>query len=871
MAQGDPNSTIPVEQPIYQREANPRLVSVDARATPQDFGSGIAQGLDSFGKGLSDFSNQIQEVSQKRDSLFAQQIATKAEVDWRQNLSQAQTAFTLDPSQGTNYADTYKQQFNAYQEQVLQNNPNLTPNAKNEVTARLNNVGATMFDDALRLQAKASTDWSVQSFQNSAQNLDTIAADPTSKVTLNQDGTVNSSFDSVRQQHIDLLKSAQGVVPDAMRREENLRFNVATDKAEIDTSTSQNGAGVTAKLIQDGKLGTSLSIPQRQAQIYELNSRQKEDTTQAINDYAKESRGYQLQVQNTGQRDPLEETKLNNMAAVAFGSMGPGYAAKAVRGASTDQDQFNAQKQLDTFLDQKQQILDSKFPTPDSKAAFIKSLQDPNHTPTPQELDDQFYLNYMPSIREKENPVDALAAVQQHQLEFNEQVKSAVQVAQAVGSIKTMPLDDLKDTLDGLGQRDDDVAKNLRPIVSQRIKAIQDDPFTVTAQDDKQMQNLLSQANAVSTKNPVVTSLIGESANDRANDITQQAIGRSLSLQQTLNPNGNPAVMSRGDADFYVAQLNGAKSNTDMSQTLDSLKAKFGEFYPQALTQLQNNKNNPLSSGMSVVAGKGDDTDAKDVASAMAIPDGKGVGKAKEKEENPGYTAMFEARDDAQSEKDIDSAIQNDSILSKYRDANAAVSNTKETMDSVNGVVNSVGKYAKYLYLNPPPGEKYTAEQASDAAVKSIIGQHADFGNTNGVTYLINRDTDKGTLSDQETQKIKDQLDKELLDISSKFPMGYQTGNDDSDGKEGAINNPGQVASLPDIQSRAYWVTKSDLSGVSLFVKPVDGQSLSRVGIPVPNSFRSFQDMLNKANTPKSKDQIDKDAQVPVTGYSGFQ
>lgn len=971
----DPSGTIAVDQPV-SAGATPslRLLSVDARATPQDFGSGIAQGLDSVSKGLGDFSTQLEDVSNKRDALYAQQVATKAEVDWRQNLSQAETAFTLDPSKGVNYADTYKTQFNDYQQQVLANNPDLTPNAKNQVMARLNNVGATMFDDALRLQAKASTDWSVQSFQNTSKNLDDLVNGQNAWVGYKADGTLDTSFfDNLRDQHTEMVKNAGGLVPDGARREELLRFNTGIDKAEIDTVTSRFGAGVAAKGISDGSLGTSLSIPQRQSQILELNRRQTEDSTEDIRKFVEMSKGYQYQIQATGQKDPTIEANIKGQASTAFGSFGPAYAAKALRSASTDQDQFDAQKQLDTFLDTKQKILDSRYPTPDSKANFIKNLQDPNHESTPQELDDQFYLNYMPSIREKENPVDALAAVQQHIQEFNEQVKGASQVAQATSQIKSMTMDSLKATSDGLGDRDDTLAKNLRPIVSQRIKAINDDPYSVTVQDDKQMQNLLSQANAVSTgKNALATSLIGESGNDRANSITQQVIARSLSLQQTLNPTSDrPMVMGKPEADDWIGKFNGAKNSTEFNSLASSFQNKFGnDYYQMAINQLHNNKNNPLPAGMSLALSNVGDPNAKDIATAVSIPDGKGTGSEKEKDENPGYAKLFANVGHPDDEKAIDTAISTDPLLSKYRDTNAAVSNSRETMDATNNTINAVGKYAKFLYLNPPAGQSYTPQQAVDAAVQSSVGKHVDFGNTNGVNYMINRESDKGRYTDEETGKIKDQLNEELKDIAGKqgtvgfkvqntpdytdqyntklnpdeeskfqdwkqkyapndsgfdydlrgafkagvvpdgerghFPdtfkkpnhptfsdqsqysttetQGGKWGNDNSftpseqnlktygvDGLkqyfskvepnsklniEDDISNPGAVsqASLFDLSSKAYWITKSDLTGVSLMMPPVEGESASRAAIPVPNSYRSFQDMLNKANAPKPKE-----------------
>jgi len=369
MAYNDPSGNIAAEQPSSSAPTpSLRLLSVDARATPQDFGSQVGGAIEGAGNALDNFSDQMMEISNKRDALYAQQVATKAEVDWRQNMAQAAQAFTLDPSKGVNYADTYKTQFAAYQEQAIAGNPNLTQNAKNLVMSHLNTVGASMFEDALHLQAKASTDWSVQSFQNTAQNLDKIANSEGAWVGYKTDGSLDTTyFDNVREQHMQMTANAQGIVPDAARREENLRFNIQTDKAEIDTVTARFGAGVAAKGIVDGTLGTSLSIPQRQSQIYELQSRQHEDTNQAITDFHKSVQGYVLGVEASGQRDPVAETNLNNKATLAYGSDGVGYAAKAVREAGTAEDKFQAQQQLDQISAQ----IENKYPTKEAKNNFL--------------------------------------------------------------------------------------------------------------------------------------------------------------------------------------------------------------------------------------------------------------------------------------------------------------------------------------------------------------------------------------------------------------------------------------------------------------------------------------------------------------------
>lgn len=844
MAGTDPSGTIAVDQPTYQREGNPRLVSVDARATSQDFGGG--QGLNELARGLDTVSSAAQEVSDKRDALYAQQVATKAEVDWRQNMAKAEQAFTLDPSQGVNYADKFKQQFNDYQQQTLDNNPDITQNAKNLIQTHLNSLGASMFGNALSLQAKASTDWSVQSFQNSATNLSTVVNLLGASVKIDPNtGGVISSFDDARSQHVQLLKTAQGVVPDAMRREENLRFNIKTDKAEIDTSASQNGAGATAKLISDGKLGTSLTIPQRQSQILELQRRETENTTEAIRSYHESANGYSLQVQATGQRDLGMEQKLTAMATNAYGSFGPSYAAKASRIASTDEDKFDAQKQLDQIQSQ----IINKYPTKESKDNFLKSLQDPNHTITPEEQSDSYYLNYLPAIKANEDPRNALAQVNQFKAALQQNIQDSVKVNQIMGQAKGASVDDLRDNLEQIGDNPQtNVEKSLKPMLAARIKAINQDAFTVTLQDDKPMQNYLSQAASISQgKNPVATALIGETSNDRVNSLNQAAIDRSIALQHQINPNGNLMVMSRGDADNYISQLNGTKSNKDFSGVIAGMQAKFGDHFNEAISQLHNNKNNPLPSGLGLAIGNINEPNAKDIFTAQIIPDGKGQGKEKEKEDNPGYTRLFEDRGKADDEKSIDTAISLDPILSKYSTASGAVSNSKDTLDLVNGTKNSVGKYAKFLYLNPPPGQKYTPDQAVDAAVNSTISKHVDFGDTNGVSYLINKEGKNGTYNSEQVTQIKNQLDNELKNISSKFPAGDVL---DQRTELGDLNTPGQHASMHDIQDRAYWVTKSDQSGVSLFLKPEEGESVSRTGIPVPNSFRSFDDLVNKAALP---------------------
>lgn len=822
----DPTGNIAVDQPTYQREGNPRLVSVDARSTPDDFGGG--RGLAGLAQGLDSVGSTIDDISAKRDDLWAQQQSTKAAVDWQQNMALAKQAFELDPSKGSDYASTFKDQFGAYQQSILDNNPDVSDRAKNLMMTRTNTLGSSLFGDALNLQAKAATDWSVQSTQSTIDNIKTTANGQGAWVGQKADGTPDTTwFDNARNSTSDALSTSKGLIPTAMSKNLLLQTHVELDKAEIDTATAQQGAGQTAKWIADGHLGTSLTIPQRQEQINELQRQQQENTTQDIRSYAETAKGYSLQVQATGQRDPQVEANISGLANKAFGTFGPAYAAEAARTVATDQDKFDAQKQIDAIQTQ----MDNKYPTKQAKTDFLNQVQDPNHEMTPAEENDAFYLNFLPHMREGANPLEVMDKVNQFKANFQQQVADDVKVSQARAQLPSMSLAELQQNKLTLGDDpQDNVGKKLVPIITSRINAIKQDPFSVTLQDDKPMQNMARQTQDISTgQSPVLTAMLsGKSPdeNQRAAQMNQSMIARSLTLQQKMNPDAAPAVMSSADAQGLVSQFNNAKSGTEILGLVNGVKQKFGPYSDQAFSQLHNLKDTPLPSGFGLVQAA-NPSDALDIANAISIPDGKGQGKEKEKEDNPGYTKMFENVGKAPDEKTIDTNIASNDTLNSYTDAALSTNNSKDSLDLVNQTKNAVSKLAKYYYLNPPPGTNYSASDAVDEAVKVSIGKHVDFGDTNGVTYAINREGKNGTYSDTDTQAIKDQLGREVDKISSQY---------------GTVLEGTKGLTQEDISDNAYWVTKGDMSGVTLMTRPLDGHS----PIAIPNSFRSFEDMKNQ-------------------------
>lgn len=830
----DPNGNIAADQPIYQRDGNPRLVQIDARANPTDFGAG--NGLNQVAGALDDVSGQIQEVAAKRDALWAQNISTKAEVDWQSNMAKAKQAFELDPSKGVNYAETFQQQYKDYQQSILDANPDVSGRAKDLAMTRMNSMGSTLFGTALNLQAKASTDWSIQTTQSTMNNISQSANGPGAYVALNSDGTPDTSwFDNARQKATETIATSKGIIPTAMSKDLLLKSNLEFDKAEIDTATNQYGAGQSAKWIADGHLGTSLTIPQKQAQVYELQRRQQEDTTQDIRDYAETAKGYSLQVQTTGQRDPLIEQQIAAKASKAFGTYGPAYADTAMRTVATDQDKHDAQVQIDQIQAQ----MDNKYPTKEDKDNFLKSIQDPNHEMTPQEENDSFYLNFLPHMREGANPLAVMDRVNEFKANFQQQVADSVKVNQARSTLPSMSLDELQQYKVTLGDNPtDNVGKSLSPIIAARVKAIQEDKFSVALGDDKQMQTMAAQIGPIwSGQSPVISNLLGgkdPTNTERANSVFQSVIARSLPIQQRLDPSSPPMVMPKSDADNIINQLKSAKSGTEISQIADSIKSRFGDYLPQALSQLHNNKDNPLPSGIGSVIGAAP-KDAMDIASAISIPDGNGVGKEQEKEDNPGYTKLFKTAGKESDEKDIDSSLQTNQTLAQFTDASLATNNSSDALKLTNETKGTVGKLAKYYYLNPPPGQKYSTDEAVDAAVKTVVGQHVAFGSTNGVTYAINKEGKNGNYSDSDVANVQTQLGKELNGIISKYPSYVQGGT-------GITSD--------DLRDNSYWVTKGDMSGVQLMITPSNGD---RTPKPVPDTFRSFEDMRIKGEQENNK------------------
>lgn len=840
---GDPNGSIAVEQPVTPAPSpSMRFVSVDARANASDFGSGLGEGLQQLSRGLDSASDTMLEVSNKRDALFAQNVEAKAEADWKQKMFQAKEQFTLDPSQGMNYGDSFKSQFNDYQNTIMQQNPNLSDNAKNEVMTRLNRMGASLYGDALDLQGKASTDWSVQTYQDTTDQIKQNANGQDAKVTLDPNtGEVTSSFDGYRQQLVDAARTAKGIVPTQLQKSKLLQDNIELDKAEIDTSTQQLGAGTTAKLIADGKFGTALTIPQRTSEVLELNRLQTENTSEAIRQYHQASASYQLQVQETGRRDPVMEDNLRKMGNSAYGSFGPAYAAQANRQILTAGDNHAAQATLDQIAQKQQAALDSKYPTEQSKKQFLDMTSDPNHEMTPEEQQDAFLLTYLPYMRsDGKDPQEALSKVIDINQKFRDNVQVATQVSQARAQLPTMNIGGLQNKLDSLDP-DNPIDKNLKPFIQDRIRQINQDPYSVAVGDDKTTQSMLSQAyDLEQNKAGAGITLQKGTTDDRANSLYQSAIGRAISTQQTINPDVPARVMSSDEADGYIGQIKGIKSSEDASQILGGMQKRFGPYFNDAINQMVNNPKNPLPPGMAMASSILNEPYLKDYINAISV----GQGKDKNGKDNPDYKQLFKEVDQADTEKEIDSqTIQNDS-LNSFASVNATISNSPETMKMVSDVRQSVSSYAKYLYLNPPPGGSYSAKDAVDVATKNLIEDHAAFAKENQVPYMISREGKNGQYSDTDVSSVQTQLHQELQDIAAKYPSDFEPA--DKNTSLGDLNTPGQIATQQyDIQDNGYWINTPDNKGVMLYVKA--NGATSREGIPIPNSYRAFDDMLNKS------------------------
>lgn len=777
----DPQGTIAVDQPTYQREGNPRLVSVDARATSQDFGGG--QGLNELARGLDTVSSAAQEVSDKRDALYAQQVATKAEVDWRQNMAKAEQAFTLDPSQGVNYADKFKQQFNDYQQQTLDNNPDITQNAKNLIQTHLNSLGASMFGSALSLQAKASTDWSIQSFQNSSDNIKTAMNGPGAWIGYNADGSPDTTwFTKFRDDHVSLLKNGQGVVPDGKRREENIEFNVGADKAEIDTSTESKGALQTAQWIRQGYLGTSLTIPQRLMQVEELERQGRIDAETTFHASAQKFDTYL-----TGLKDGTVDPQDPDLSKAALDwANASGEMKKVNTGIAASLIKKNAQEGFDQRAVDSFPVVDKNQTANDLSAVANKASQIGGNV-IPYDVN-AITANYgIARVNPNESPKVQIYTAQEASQKAQELIKSAQDVGLGRQKMLAMPPQQAQEYLAGCKKAgvNPNTLEDLYQSETQRQKLLAENPARVALTDNTVFQaNRNAETITQNFLNPGILKGISPVTAQQVQGANADAISKIYAFQDQV---GSPHVPLTNEMATSLANTfkeASAKSPESAIQLKNQLKSAYPQQYLDDVVH-----SIPLDSKLSLFMGlPGGSQQERNFAEALSVTDkDKNIGE-KTKD------ALDEAFDPSKN-SDISNFLQSQ-ISNGYTGT--------QLKKTISDTQSALRDYATVLAIKNKSND---ISGAINQAPKDVLGTIFGYTTINGQTVAIPRngtrsDTDISNISQGlqlETDRIfndKAETQGQNLDLTGALDRYHYQESDDN--HKMAIN---------DLKHFAYWST----------------------------------------------------------------
>src|ERR1700761_1264679 len=424
----DQNGTIAVEQPTYQRQGNPRLVSVDGRATQSDFGGEIGQSLEKFAQSGDTVAATMLEADDKRNQLWAQNVATQAQVTWQQNFAQTKAAFEADPSQGAGFADKFKKDYGTYQDQLASTAPNDA--ARNYLNTHLNRLGEGLFGESLNMQAKANVDWAQQSYLSTLDNLKTVANGPGASVSVDSNGNVVSTFDYVRGQVKQASSTASGILPTSAIRAHNLEFQTGLDRDEIAAATLNPsiGAGGAALLIAQEKLGKNLTLPERQEKIMQLTRQQQEDSRMSQTNSIEVLKDQIFNTQQ-GNYDPIKSDAAIAAVQSAFGSRGNDMAAQAMKKMDDARDWGQAQIQVN----QMQLAATSKYQSKEQVQALLDKIADPDQKVSTQEIQDAAFIYSASGMGDNKDPRIRLERAQ----ELQGQLQQKIIDAQTVSGLRT--------------------------------------------------------------------------------------------------------------------------------------------------------------------------------------------------------------------------------------------------------------------------------------------------------------------------------------------------------------------------------------------------------------------------------------------------
>lgn len=153
---------MPILKPYTQQVASQGELNV--QASPQDFGSAIGEGIQRVGQGEEALNDSVRAVEEQKGQVWAIKAASDAQLAQTQQLQAMQT----DPEfakkygeDGGGFTDAFRAQYEDYANTQLDAAP--TGQARRFLQAHLTEIGGSLSQDAMKLQAQAGANWATSS------------------------------------------------------------------------------------------------------------------------------------------------------------------------------------------------------------------------------------------------------------------------------------------------------------------------------------------------------------------------------------------------------------------------------------------------------------------------------------------------------------------------------------------------------------------------------------------------------------------------------------------------------------------------------------------------------------------------------------
>lgn len=414
-----------------------------------------------------------------------------------------------------------------------------------------------------------------------------------------------------------------------------------------------------------------------------------------------------------------------------------------------------------------------------------------------------------------------------------------------------MPTAEAMNSNDPFLSREQKILTQTRDSIKSEITTLNTDGYAASMRDP-QVSNYFKQADAMAKSDPeklggpIAAAMelapgtpqqakLNQDAQDiQVADMYQKGFQASIAYQANRGiPADQQKVMSKSDAIDSSNSIMKADNFKDVSKALSDMQTKFGPYFPQAVAQMHSLPgSSSLPAGIGAVASNLDQPYAEALFNAIKTPEG-----GDKDEDAASFKSQFKQIGKPTVDTDIDSKVAQQETFSNLREVqnngNAGDAGTRYTAD----LQTAVSKMAKYIYLHPPIGREYDADQAAKLATDTVVGQHLAFRESNGVQFVVPRDpVPNQHYDDADVDHIQDGLQSEVDKIHATF-----TGPD---------KTPYEINRGESIAAKNYWVTSGNNQGAYLFRKANDLQTITNQGVQLFDGgkpvYRSFEDMRQK-------------------------